>query len=47
MISTMVEHVGYHPVTASHFAEAIEILKSNPAALVLDLVMPDETSVSA
>ena len=44
LVSTMVEYVGYRPVTAAHFDEAKDLLELGPAALVLDLVMPDRTS---
>lgn len=44
LVSTMVEYVGYRPVTASTFKEARELLMQKPAALVLDLVMPEHTS---
>jgi len=44
LVSTMVEYVGYRPVTAAAYDEAITQLAESPAALVLDLVMPDRTS---
>lgn len=44
LVSTMVEYVGYRPVTAAHFEIAKALLARQPAALVLDLVMPDNTS---
>jgi CheY-like chemotaxis protein len=44
LVSTMVEYVGYRPVTATAFDEASALLSQKPAALVLDLVMPDQTS---
>ena len=44
LVSTMVEYVGYRPITAATFAEANALLGKRPAALVLDLVMPERTS---
>lgn len=44
LVSTMVEYIGYRPVTASTFDETRELLEQCPAALVLDLVMPEHTS---
>jgi CheY-like chemotaxis protein len=44
LVSTMVEYVGYRPVTANSYAEARALLDQKPAALVLDLVMPEQTS---
>ncbi len=44
LVSTMVEYIGYRPVTASTFDEARELLEQRPAALVLDMVMPEQTS---
>jgi CheY-like chemotaxis protein len=44
LVSTMVEYVGYRPMTASTFAEARALLDQQPTALVLDLVMPDQTA---
>lgn len=44
LVSTMVEYVGYRPVVAAEFDIALAQLKLGPAALVLDLVMPERTS---
>jgi CheY-like chemotaxis protein len=44
LVRTMVEYVGYRPATAATYEETIALLAENPAALVLDLVMPDQTS---
>lgn len=44
LVSTMVEYVGYRPVTAANFDDACRLLAQAPAAIVLDLVMPEETS---
>jgi CheY-like chemotaxis protein len=44
LVGTMIEYVGYRPVTAATFDEAREQLRQRPAALVLDLVMPERTS---
>lgn len=44
LVSTMVEYVGYRPVVAATFEAASEQIRLRPAALVLDLVMPEQTS---
>lgn len=45
LVSTMVEYIGYHPVTAISFDAALTLLQGQPAAVVLDLVMPEDASV--
>ncbi len=44
LVSTMIEYVGYKPVTAEVFEDAMALLQQSPSALVLDLVMPENTS---
>lgn len=44
LVSTMVEYIGFHPATTGGFDDALRLLQQAPAALVLDLVMPDQTS---
>ena len=44
LVRTMVEYVGYRPITAATYDETMALLAENPSALVLDLVMPEQTS---
>ncbi len=44
LVSTMIDYVGHHSVTANDFDTALASLQAGPAAVVLDLIMPDRTS---
>jgi DNA-binding NtrC family response regulator len=44
LVSTMIDYVGHRSVTAGDFESALTALSARPAAVVLDLIMPDRTS---
>jgi CheY-like chemotaxis protein len=44
LVGTMLDYLGYPSVRAAHYDEALERLLAGPSALVLDLVMPGQTS---
>lgn len=44
LVSTMIDYLGHQSVTANSFASALTALEEGPAAVVLDLIMPERTS---
>lgn len=44
LVSAMVDYVGHRSVTAEDYAAAVIALNAGPAAVVLDLIMPDASS---
>lgn len=45
LVSTMLEYCDYRPLTAQNYQQAVDLLDSeHPAALILDLIMPDADS---
>lgn len=44
LVSTMIDYVGHRSVTANNFDSALAALRDDPAAVVLDLIMPAQTS---
>ncbi|MGE4069954.1 MAG: response regulator [Lysobacterales bacterium] len=44
LVRTMIDYVGHRSVTAHDFKSALAALEDGPAAVVLDLIMPERTS---
>jgi CheY-like chemotaxis protein len=44
LVGTMLDYIGYPSVTAARYDEALALLGDGPVALMLDLVMPEDTS---